>query len=208
MLIAIEGIDSAGKHTVATALAEYFESQKHKVTSLAFPRYHGPIGKVIWELLTTPGSKPELKQAAMLADRLAAIDELSASDRTIICDRYVMSGVVYGMADGLDEPWLWSMQKTLPKADLQVLLDIDPKVSSKRREVPRDENEKNLKLMQAARDTYLDIWESNEIKNPYRWITVDATQPRGVIVREIVIAYNDLVDSKKHSWIAEAEAAY
>jgi dTMP kinase len=204
VLIAIEGIDGSGKFTAAKALADYFKAQKHQVTSLAFPRYDGPIGKVIRELLTTPGAKPELKQAAMLADRLAAIDELSASDRTIICDRYVMSGIVYGMADGLDEPWLYSVHKTLPKADLQVLLDIDPSVSSKRREVPRDENEKNLLLLQSAREAYLDIWGRNEIQNPYRWITIDATQSPTSVTREIIIAYNDLVDSRNGSWIPEA----
>ena len=189
-------------------IGDYFKFQKHQVTSLAFPRYDGPMGKVVKELLTTPGSKPELKQAVMLADRLAAIDELSDKSRTVICDRYVMSGIVYGMADGLDEPWLWSVHKTLPKADLQVLLDIDPKISSKRREVPRDENEKNLELLQAARDTYLDIWERNEIKNPYGWITIDATQPPAAVSREIISAYNDLVDSRRGSWIAESEAAF
>jgi dTMP kinase len=208
LLVALEGIDSSGKATASALLADYFKSQKHNVVSLAFPRYDGPIGKVIRDLLTTPGSKPELKQAAMLADRLAAVDLLTDKSKTIICDRYVMSGIVYGMADGLEEPWLWAIHKTLPKADFQVLLDIDPQVSSKRRDTPRDENEKNLALLNAARNTYLDIWDQNEMINPYRWITVDATQEPKAVVHEIISAYNDLVDSKKNSWTAESEAAY
>lgn len=208
MLIAIEGIDGSGKATAAKTLADYFKSQRHQVTSLTFPRYDGPIGDVIRELLTTPGSKPELKQAAMLADRLAAIDELSDINRTVICDRYVMSGIVYGMADGLEEPWLYSVHKTLPKADLQVLLDIDPVISSKRRATPRDENEKNLKLLEAARYTYLDIWDANELLSPYSWIVIDATRSPEAIAIEIIAAYNDLIDSKKGTWTAQSEAAY
>lgn len=208
MIVAIEGIDASGKHLQSQLLADYLKVQRHDVTSLAFPRYDGPIGAVIKELLTTPGAKPELKQAAMLADRLAAIDLLSDKSKTIICDRYIMSGIVYGIADGLEEPWLYAMHKTLPRANLQILLDVDPTVASRRRDKPRDEHEKNLGLMQRARDLYLDIWEKNEREHPYRWIVLDGTQPPAAINRSIIIAYNDLVDCQKNSWIKESEAAY
>ena len=43
MLIAIEGVDGAGKNTLTRACAQAFEAAGRSVTSLAFPRYHRSV---------------------------------------------------------------------------------------------------------------------------------------------------------------------
>lgn len=208
MLVAIEGVDASGKNTVTNFLAEYLTKLKVPNKAIAFPRYDGPVGKVIRQLLKDPTSPPELKQAAMLADRLGAIDILMESvfgNYTVICDRYVMSGIVYGLADGLDEPWLYKMHSTLPKAELQILLDIDPEEAARRRGKPRDANERNFKLLNKVRQTYLDIWNSKV--HPHGiWQVIDASQDKESIQYQVVEAYHRAVGF--YTYVDTSAAAY
>lgn len=208
MLIAVEGVDASGKNTVTNFLSEYLTKLNVPNKSIAFPRYDGPVGKIIKQLLEDPTAAPELKQAAMLADRLGAIDILMESmfgNNTIICDRYIMSGIVYGLADGLDEPWLYKMHSMLPKAELQILLDIDPEEAAKRRRIPRDANETNFKLLHKVRKTYLDIWNSKSNAHGL-WQVIDASQDQDIIKYQVAEAYHQAV--KLYTYVDTATAAY
>lgn len=144
----------------------------------------------------------------MLADRLGAINLLDEGARgwqTVICDRYVMSGIVYGLADGLDEPWLYQMHSTLPKADLQILLDIDPREAARRRGRPRDANESNFALLDKVRKLYNDIWVSNHERRG-TWCIIDSSRDLEEVKRHVADAYHDAVAAK--TFVYSAEAAY
>jgi dTMP kinase len=190
MICAIEGCDAAGKASICQALLEYLKSLGKDAEVIAFPRYSGPVGSLIKETLCTPNFRPEILQSLMLADRLAAVDILANPNKEIICDRYYMSGIVYGAVEGLNEPWLYSMHQTLPRADVQILLDIDPLISSKRRDKPRDENEKNIDKLQAIRKKYLDIWHVNSANQFGVWYVVNANQEFDFVKADVRKAYD------------------
>jgi dTMP kinase len=206
MLIAFEGVDSSGKATATDFLSKYLTAHGKQVKSLSFPRYDGPVGPLIYELLQTPDARPELKQALMLADRLAAVNELTDTSMITICDRYVMSGVVYGLADGLNEPWLYKMHQTLPKADIQILMDVDPALGAKRRGAPRDENEKNLDKLQIIREKYLSIWNTNRQHSVGTWYIVNASVSPANVQHQLISVYTDAM--KHQAWRLSAYAAH
>jgi dTMP kinase len=52
--------------------------------------------------------------------------------RVVISDRYVPSGLVMQRFDGLDLPFLMSLNERADKPDLAVILDADPEVISQR----------------------------------------------------------------------------
>ena len=55
-------------------------------------------------------------------------------------NRYYHSNLVYGLANGLNQKWLESLDDGLPKADLVILLDVTQKESFSR--IPRNEKGK------------------------------------------------------------------
>jgi thymidylate kinase len=82
------------------------------------------------------------------------------------------------------------MHQTLPKADIQILLDIDPLISSKRRDTPRDENEKNINKLQAIRKKYLEIWHKNSANQFGVWYIVNANQEFEHVKVDVCKAYD------------------
>ncbi len=182
-LIAVEGVDAAGKKTQCALLSKYLRSLNYgSVESFAFPNYTGPCGELLEKLLKNKltefvqTEQAKLIQALMLADRLYAVDKFKqlSTAAFIVCDRYYMSGIVYGWADGLSEQWLTSMHNTMPRADLQVLIDVDPVEASKRRDKPRDEYEKDLNKQIKIRQKYLETWRDN--KGTPGWAVVNGSQ--------------------------------
>lgn len=78
--------------------------------------------------------------------------------RNVVCDRYWLSGVVYGACDGLDQGWLARIHEGLPQPDCWILLDVDPSESVKRRPERRDRYEKDAN-MGRRRELYLRWFE-------------------------------------------------
>lgn len=102
-------------------------------------------------------------QSVMLVDRLEHVEmiqEYTDDDSVLlILDRYYLSGLVYGQADGLDLSWLDRIHSALPRADVFFVLDIPVEESVRRRPDRADYYEKNLPKLRKVRDLYLDIAE-------------------------------------------------
>ena len=106
MLIAIEGVDGAGKRTLTDGLRSVFESQQKSVVTVAFPRYKRSItADIAAEALH--GGHGDLADsvyamAVLFAlDRADARDEiahLTAANDVVILDRYVASNAAYSAA--------------------------------------------------------------------------------------------------------------
>ena len=106
MLIAIEGVDGAGKRTLVEKLAQVFQAAGMSVATLAFPRYGRSVtADVAAEALH--GEHGDLASSvyamAMLfaLDRAAAVGEIEALGRdhdVVILDRYVASNAAYSAA--------------------------------------------------------------------------------------------------------------
>lgn len=154
MIVAIEGIDGAGKNTLVSALRERIDAQV-----IAFPRYgcsihaqlaakalHGQMGDLTDSIYG---------MATMFAlDRFEAKDELCNFDGVLLLDRYVASNAAYSTArlqnDSIAD-WVYELEFEtlgLPLPDLQVLLDTPVSVAGQRAE------SRALQDADRARDAY------------------------------------------------------
>lgn len=146
MLIAIEGIDGAGKVTVAAGLVEHLKSTGHPVRLISFPRYQetaagrliggllgardGDIGRMSVEFLATLFAEDRRQSAELLAPQ--------SPDEILICDRFTASNAAFQCgrlpparhADFI--AWLEDLEFTrfgTRRPDLNIWLDVPPKVS-------------------------------------------------------------------------------
>ncbi|MFL0180134.1 dTMP kinase [Mycobacterium sp. SMC-15] len=149
MLIAIEGVDGAGKNTLAQGLRTAFEGAGRSVATLAFPRYGVSVtADVAAEALR--GSHGDLADSVYAMAMLFALDRAGAKDQidvllgghdVVILDRYVASSAAYSAArlhqDAAGEVVDWVRRLeferlALPAPDWQVLLDVPTELAAQR----------------------------------------------------------------------------
>ncbi len=126
--IVFEGPDGSGTTTHSTALAERLRSRGISVLH-TFEATDGPIGTYIRGKLREGGIPGNALQLLFTADRAWHVENVlkPALERgeTIICDRYSLSTVIYGSAQGFERSWLEAMNDTFIKPDL-LLLALPP----------------------------------------------------------------------------------
>lgn len=199
MIIALEGIDGAGKHTLVQKLIRELATTDgiDSVATMSFPRYneslhaqlaadalHGQMGDL---------SDSAHGMAVMFAlDRYGTAEELrqwaSSSSDVLLLDRYVASNAAYtsartGRID--DRAWVAELEFDrlgLPRPNLQVLVDTSPETARERarsREQAdaartRDRYERDTALQDATYAAYADMadtgWEG-------RWIRATHAAP-------------------------------
>lgn len=157
MIIAIEGIDGAGKNTLVTAIREQVDAEV-----LAFPRYdtsiHAQLAQAALHWQMGDLTESAYAMATLFAlDRAGAaehIRQFEGSDRVLLLDRYTASNAAYSWARTRDEgvvEWVRALEfdrLSLPTPDLQVLLDTPPEVAGARA-IARAEHDQSR-----ARDVY------------------------------------------------------
>jgi len=161
VFVVLEGIDGSGKSTqlnlVADRLRRDLVSEK-KVETVKFPIYDSPTGTLIQKLLKSGLKTQEstlLFQSLMAINRQEFFANYKFSDDTILLsDRYILSGLVYGLAQGLDRDWLESINCWLPLPDATIFIDIRPEDSFKRRPVREDCLEGSVDFMNTIYDVY------------------------------------------------------
>jgi dTMP kinase len=137
-IIAFEGIDGAGKTTQSVCLLENLKRNGYPAT-----RFHEPTnsiwGKRIRDLATNGRHKVDARTEFeyFYQDRIHDVGDniRPAYDRKsiILMDRYYFSNIAYQSARGLDPSFIEHKNEEIaPKADLLIILDLDPKVALKR----------------------------------------------------------------------------
>ena len=127
-LIAIEGIDGAGKSTQADAVARALEARGAAVVRSREPT-DGPHGRKIRATATT-GRLPVAEELALfLADRSEHVrDTISpalAAGQVVVLDRYYLSTAAYQGVRGLDPVAIVAQNEAFaPRPDLLVILDL------------------------------------------------------------------------------------
>jgi len=196
MIIAIEGIDGAGKNTLVRSIRERVDADV-----LAFPRYDvSAPAQLVQEALH--GRMGDLTDSAYAMATLFALDRHGArgqlepyldSDRIILLDRYVASNAAYSAARLRDDAvmdWVHDLEfgrLGLPRPDLQVLLATEPDTASQRAQSreqsdasrERDRYERDTGLQQRTYDAYLRLAEQGWAG---RWLV---TTDSDVILQEI-----------------------
>jgi dTMP kinase len=207
VLIAIEGVDGAGKRTLSGGLRKAFEAVGKSVAMLAFPRYGGSVtADVAAEALR--GEHGDLASSvyamAMLfaldrADAVEQIRELCRNHDVVIMDRYVASNAAYSAArlrqgaDGEVVAWVHHIEYQrlgLPAPDWQVLLGVSAELAGQRarerarRDVSRarDAYERDDELQQRTGEVYAGLaaagWGG-------RWLVVEADVDPGQLVARL-----------------------
>ena len=129
LLIAIEGIDGAGKTTLAHALARDLRAAGATVVLGKEPT-NGPWGTRLRQSAATGRLSPEQEVDYLLRDRRQHVEEVIepalARGEVVILDRYFPSMVAYQGAAGLPLDELLQANDFAPRPHLLLLLDLTP----------------------------------------------------------------------------------
>jgi dTMP kinase len=196
VLIAIEGVDGAGKRTLTDGLRAAWEAAGKSVATLAFPRYGQSVAAdVAAEALH--GQHGDLASSVYAMAMLFALDRAGAAEQirgladdhdVVILDRYVASNAAYSAARlhqgaaGEVVSWVQEIEYRrlrLPAPDWQVLLGVSAALAEQRARErarqdasrARDVYERDNELQQRTGRVYADLaaagWGG-------RWLVVDA----------------------------------
>jgi dTMP kinase len=205
LFISFEGIDGVGKSTQADLMEKYLIGKGLSVLR-TFEPGGTELGQEIRHLLLHRKGEVSARSEALLyaADRAHHVASKIApaleSGQVVITDRFLDSSVAYqGAGRELDlnevrNLSLWAVNELLP--DLTILLDLDAKLSAKRRgqtgqDPDRLESEK-IEFFEAVRNSYLAL-AKNE---PQRFFVVDANQEPADIWNEIQAELDRVLESK------------
>ncbi|GAA3634494.1 dTMP kinase [Lentzea roselyniae] len=148
-LVVIEGLDGAGKRTLANGLTEALHAQGRTVTSHAFPRYGQSVhADLVRDALY--GRIGDLSDSVYGMAVLYALDRRGAADQirkdleqydVVLLDRYVASNAAYNAArlhqdeNGEFVEWVRALEIDrfgLPVPDLHLLLRVPVEVAAER----------------------------------------------------------------------------
>ena len=128
-LIAIEGIDGAGKTTLANSLAEQL-GHGGAVIHVTKEPTRGPWGMRLRDSAASGRLTPQEEAEFLIRDRREHVEGLIgpalARGECVILDRYYPSMVAYQGAAGLDVDDLMHANDFAPRADVLLLLDLAP----------------------------------------------------------------------------------
>jgi dTMP kinase len=207
VLIAIEGVDGAGKRTLTQGLCTAFEAAGRSVATLAFPRYGQSVAAdVAAEALR--GQHGDLASSVYAMAMLFALDragaaaqirELCGGHDVVILDRYVASNAAYSAArlhqdaGGEVVDWVHQIEYQrlqLPAPDWQVLLGVSAELAGQRARDrarqdagrSRDAYERDNELQQRTGAAYAGLaaagWGG-------RWLVVDADVDPGQLAARL-----------------------
>ncbi|MBT8200975.1 MAG: dTMP kinase [Acidimicrobiia bacterium] len=187
--IAFEGVDGAGKTTVAGRVAD---ALRHDGFDVVMVREPGgtPIGEAVRQILLEAGESMVPRTEALLfaaaRTQLAAevIEPALAHGSFVLSDRTVYSSLAYqggGRNLGVEsvrEPNVWGLGKVWP--DLVIWLDVDPETGLFREDGADRISNEGPALMQAVAGAYRALSESE----PERIHRIDAGQDLDRVVAD------------------------
>ncbi len=186
-LITFEGIDGAGKTSVARGVHRALEKSGEEVVLTSEPTTTW-VGEAVRRSLEEEAG-PLTQALLFLADRAHHFKEIQGwltAGKVVLCDRYADSTLAYqgtALEGVLPNPvdWLRGVGApfTIPP-QLTFLLLIEPKealarISGRRRTLFEDEG-----FLQRVERQYLALARDN------RFVKVDAARPLGMVVEEIL----------------------
>ncbi|MCK0438313.1 dTMP kinase [Gordonia alkaliphila] len=188
ILVAIEGLDGAGKNTIVGKFHEAAAGRAMTITSTSFPSYGSSVeADLAAEALH--GEHGDLSSSAYAMALLFALDRRRwaqwlrrACDEhdLVLCDRYVASNAAYSAArlhqgpDGAVVRWVADLEFTrfgLPVPDHQLLLGVPPEIAMERAQGRADDDagrakdayERDADLQTRVYRSYLDLVDAHWI---------------------------------------------
>lgn len=183
-IIAIEGLDHAGKRTQSRLLIDDLKLLGKICVIMDFPDYVTHIGAEIRAFLDGKRDYPlELKHMLLSANRWEKKKEIESmvnNGTILILNRYYQSNLVYGTSNGLNINWLMNLEKGLPKEDLVIVLDVSPEVSYQRAIESLDAFEKDQKLLTEVHRNY------RKLARQFKWKIINGEKSKDEVHQEIM----------------------
>jgi len=185
MFVVLEGIDGSGKSTQLELVADTLRSSllnQVRIQTVKFPVYDSPTGRIIERMLQGGLKSKEsctIFQSLMAINRREFVYDLILKDTILLADRYTLSGLVYGLAQGLPYEWLDAINLALPEPTITIFLDVPPSYSFARRPERQDALEEDPKFISTIYDLYREHL-------PHGTLIIDGTKPKERVTSEIV----------------------
>ncbi len=191
-LIAIEGIDGAGKTTQAHHVQDLLMRRDLPVIRTKEPTT-GQYGQILRDSANTGRLSLEEEIETFIKDRQDHVDGVICpelrSGKIVITDRYYFSNMAYQGARGANPDDIMARNEAFaPEPDLLVILDIEPKMGLERVRTRGDRitHFEKTGTLRKAREIFLSI------KKPYHY-RVHATQTVEEICNLIVRQFSSIV---------------
>jgi dTMP kinase len=184
-LIALEGIDQAGKKTQTGLLSKSLRREGFKVATLSFPIYSTSSGRLIRSFLAgNTKSSPNVLHMLYSLNRwenFGTINDALRKNDFVICNRYTASNLAYGEARGLSVQWLAGLDAGLPEPRAVFVLDVPIPRSFSRKTRSRDVNERDRAFLEKVRRNY------RSLARTFGWHLVDGTKPPEEVHQRILL---------------------
>lgn len=161
MIIAIEGIDGAGKTTIVNFLKEELSKRNYDVVTFKEPT-NSKWGMEIQKLFNNRDATPEKEFELFLKDREHDVKKniipAIKDGKIVIMDRYYYSMYPYQGTLGINEETIKKEnEKIAPKPNLVIILDISPRTSLERIKKRKSKQDKfeNLNYLEKVRKAFL-----------------------------------------------------
>jgi dTMP kinase len=183
-LIALEGVDGAGKTTQARLLTRWLGKVGVKAVYTYEPT-DGPVGRLVRKHLA--GRLRFSEEVAALLFAADRVEHLNTVIRpalmrgvTVVSDRYLHSSIAYQSASTGRRRWVEQINSLAPEPDLSIFIDIPVETALKRLRVRRSEIYERRKFLRSVRRHYLRLVRSR------RMVLVDGVGSRGEVAGRVI----------------------
>ena len=205
-MIAIEGIDGAGKTTQAHHVQNALQARKLPVLRCKEPTT-GKWGQILRDSALTGRLSLEDEVETFIKDRQEHVQAVLLpalrEGKVVIVDRYYFSNMAYQGARGFDPLEIQRRNEAFaPEPDLLILMDIEPDAGLLR--IHKRGDRANLfestNALHKAREIFLNI------RKPYLY-TIDASLEVSAICRQIVDEFTQRMMERIVPLISDPQAA-
>lgn len=171
--IVFEGCDRSGKTTQVKLLSEYLQDMGIPCKTMCFPNRETPIGKLINSYLNgdmeLDSHAVHLLFSANRYEMKKQINDYMDNGITVIMDRYIDSGYVFGKINGCDMEWCRTVDSKMPIPDYKIFLDLHPEHAA-RRELYGIERYENLDFQNKVYRNFMELIDSDIEEGRNKWI--------------------------------------
>jgi dTMP kinase len=190
-LVAIEGIDKAGKTTLAGALETELRHRGLRVARHREPS-DGLLGTTFRRLSAISAVSPlamALMSAADRADQQAQLLELCEGHDLVIADRYYVSGLAYHAADGVDGGYYQYLNAAMIRPALYLFLQVAPTVAARRyQDGEHPDRWERTAVARALPASYEQALARVTVDDHAHIIRLDANQPAAAVFADALAA--------------------
>jgi dTMP kinase len=195
LLVAVEGVDHAGKTTLTAALAKRLRERGVTVACRREPS-DGPIGTQFrrWSAADPPMSAPTmaLLSAADRHEQQPGLLTDLGGHQVVLSDRYYLSGLAYHRADGIETRWYRLLNQHVRRPDVYLLLDIDMSMARSRAGA-RDGRWEEPDLAGRLPAAYAEAEALAIFEDAARVCHLDASAPAGTVLKAAMTVLEGLL---------------